>query len=93
MLLIFPLEVVQTSFYVLCFSFDNFLIVNFRSSEEVCEMGGFVFAGVILFPFRFESFFFVADMRFLSRFFEFWQLSFGLSVKSTHEIKICRNGT
>ena len=27
------------------------------------------------------------DMAFLSNFFEFWQLSFGLSIKSTHEIE------
>ena len=37
------------------------------------------------------------DMAFLSNFFEFWQLSFGLSIKSTHEIewsKVTRsNGT
>ena len=60
-------------------------IVNFRHSEEVCEIGAFVFAGVI-FYFLFKSFFLV-DKVFLSNVFEFLQLSFGLSIKSTHEIE------
>ena len=52
-------------------------IVNFRHSEEVCEIGAFVFAGVI-FYFLFKSFFLV-DKVFLSNVFELLQLSFGLS--------------
>ena len=46
-------------------------MVNFRRSEEVWEIGVFVFAGVILFPFLFKSFFFVVDMAFLSNFWSF----------------------
>ena len=42
-------------------------LVSFRHSEEVCEIGAFVFAVAILSP--------------------FWQLSSGLSIKSTHEIE------
>ena len=61
-------------------------LVSFRRSEKVCEIGAFVFAGVILFPFLFKSFF-VVDMAFLLNFLKFWQLSFGLSIKSTHEIE------
>ena len=62
----------------------NISLVSFRRSEEICEIGAFVFACVILFPFLFKIFF-VVDMAFLSNFFEFWQLSFGLSIKNTHE--------
>ena len=65
---------------------SKFSLVSFRCPEEVSEIGAFVFAGVILFPFLFKSFF-VVDMAFLSDFFEFWQLSFDLSIKSTHEIE------
>ena len=32
------------------------LFLNFRPSEEVCEIGAFVCAGVILFPFLFKNF-------------------------------------
>ena len=46
----------------------------------------FVFACVILFPDVFKSFF-MADMTFLLIFLKVWQLSFGLSIKSTHEIE------
>ena len=58
----------------------------FRRSEEVCEIGAFVFAGVTLFPF-FLKLSFVVDMAFLANFLEFCQLSFGLSIKSTPEIE------
>ena len=63
----------------------SFLFLNFRPSEEVYEIEAFFCAGVILFPFLFKIF--VMDMAFIYLFFfEFWQVSFGLSVKSTHEI-------
>ena len=62
------------------------MFLNFRPSEEVCEIGAFVCAGVTLFPFLLKAFF-VVDMAFLLIFFEFWQLSFGLSIKSAHEIE------
>ena len=46
------------------------LFLNFRPSEEVCEIGAFVCAGVILFPFLFKIFF-VGDMAFLLNFWSF----------------------
>ena len=49
-------------------------------------MGAFVFAGVTYFSFLFKSFF-VVNKEFLSNFMQFLQFSFGLSIKSTHEIK------
>ena len=64
----------------------NFSLVSFRHSEEVCGTGAFVFAGVILFPFLFKSFY-CGGYAIFSNFLEFWQLSFDLSIKSTHEIK------
>ena len=67
-----------------CFSFDKFELLIFRHSE-VCDIGAFVFAGVI-FYFLFKSFFLLGKV-FLSNVFKFLQLSFGLSTKSTHEIE------
>ena len=92
MLLIFPLEVAQASFLSSLFLIWYVRIVNFRRSEEVCGIGAFVFADVILFHFLLKSLWHLFQF-----FFEFWQLSFGLSIKSTHEIersKVARwNGT
>ena len=60
-------------------------LVSFRRSEKVCEIGAFVFAGVILFRFLFKNLFLRWIWRFFQFFLEVLQLLFDLSVKSTHE--------
>ena len=77
MLLIFPLEVVQASFLSSLFLIWYVWIVNFRRSEEVCQIWAFVFAGVILFPFLFKKFF-CGRYGISFNFFGVLQLSFGL---------------
>ena len=54
MLLLFPLEVVQASLLSSVFSVDKYELLILG---EVCEIGAFVFAGVILFLFLFKSIF------------------------------------
>ena len=64
----------------------KFFFDHFRRSEEVCEIGAFVFAGVMLFSFLFKSFF-CGGYGISFKFFGVFQLSFDLSIKSTHEIE------
>ena len=72
MLLIFPLEAVQALFLSSLFLIWSVWIVNFRRFEEVCEIGAFVSAGVVLFPFLFKSFF----LWWIWHFFQiFWSFS------------------
>ena len=72
----------------------NYPLVNFTHSEEVYEIEAFVFAGVKLFIFLYNSFL-CGGYGISFNFWEggvgggvrFWQLSFDLSIKSTHKIE------
>ena len=81
MFLIFPLEVVQTLFQVLCFLFNKTELLVLGVLKKFMKTGHLS----LLAQNCFLSFF-VVDKAFLSNFLEFLQLSFGLSSKSTHEI-------
>ena len=79
-----------------CFSFDKFVLLILGILKKFVKLGAFVFAGLI-FYFIFESFGFWWIRYFFQMFLSFLQLSFGLSIKSTHEIEwskmTCWNGT
>ena len=69
-----------------CFSFDKFVLLILGILKKFVKLGAFVFAGLI-FYFIFESFGFWWIRYFFQMFLSFLQLSFGLSIKSTHEIE------
>ena len=71
MLLMLPFEVVQASFLSSLFLIWYVWILNFRCSEKCCQIGAFVFAGVILFPFFIKSFFLWSIWHFFQTFWNF----------------------
>ena len=67
-----------------CFSFDKFELLILGILRRFVKLGHL---SLLVLNFIFFKSFFLVDKVFLSNVFEFLQLSFGLSIKSTHEIE------
>ena len=86
MVLIFPLEVVQVSFLIKFFV-SHLISLNCWFWAFWRRLGNWGICLCWCNTISFSFYKLLVDMTFLSIFLEFWQLSFGLSIKSTYEIE------